>query len=172
MDSTSNVDLLGHRFYDPVTARFVTRDPIGDMGGPNNYEYALNNSVNFGDPSGFVWWNINDPDFGIIGGYDTLNANNVNFAAGWGDTLTLGATKIYNAQSAPPRSGVLSSENMGRFRKQFSAPAVRFNSGLAYGFWRTLRAAPTTVTTRWQRRERAERAAEAMQRHPRYEHIR
>jgi hypothetical protein len=31
----------------------VTRDPIGDAGGLNNYEYSDNNSVNEFDPSGF-----------------------------------------------------------------------------------------------------------------------
>ncbi len=44
--------LLGHRFYDPGTGRFVTRDPIGYKGGINLYGFTGNNPVNRQDPSG------------------------------------------------------------------------------------------------------------------------
>jgi len=37
--------LLGHRYYDPSTGRFVTRDPIGYGGGINLYGFAGNNPV-------------------------------------------------------------------------------------------------------------------------------
>lgn len=45
--------LLGHRFYDSFTGRFVTRDPIGYKGGINLYGFTGNNPVNESDPSGF-----------------------------------------------------------------------------------------------------------------------
>jgi len=45
--------LLGHRFYDSFTGRFVTRDPIGYQGGINLYGFAGNNPVNESDPSGY-----------------------------------------------------------------------------------------------------------------------
>jgi RHS repeat-associated protein len=45
--------LLGHRYYDAGTGRFVTRDPIGYGGGINLYGLAGNNPVNRSDPSGF-----------------------------------------------------------------------------------------------------------------------
>ena len=48
--------LLTHRYYDPNTGRFVTRDPIGYKGGINLYGFVGNNPVNRSDPSGF------DPD--------------------------------------------------------------------------------------------------------------
>jgi RHS repeat-associated protein len=38
------------RYYHPLLARFVSEDPISAMG--NAYPYALNNPVNFVDPSG------------------------------------------------------------------------------------------------------------------------
>ncbi len=45
--------LLGHRFYDSFTGRFVTRDPIGYQGGINLYGFAGNNPVNEIDPDGY-----------------------------------------------------------------------------------------------------------------------
>lgn len=42
------------RYYNPATARFVSRDPIGLAGGINQYAYVDNNPVNFTDPSGLL----------------------------------------------------------------------------------------------------------------------
>ena len=44
--------LLGHRYYDSYTGRFVTRDPIGYKGGINLYGFVGNNPVNRRDPNG------------------------------------------------------------------------------------------------------------------------
>jgi RHS repeat-associated protein len=44
---------LTHRYYDPGTGRFVTRDPSGYGGGVNLYGFAGDNPVNENDPSGF-----------------------------------------------------------------------------------------------------------------------
>ena len=49
-DSEFGYQLLGHRFYDPSTGRFLTRDPIKD--GRNWYAYCEGNPVSFGDPNG------------------------------------------------------------------------------------------------------------------------
>ncbi|GIV03348.1 MAG: hypothetical protein KatS3mg015_2178 [Fimbriimonadales bacterium] len=51
-DSDTSLSLLGHRYYDSATGRFLTRDPIGD--GRNWYGYCGNNPVRFGDPTG-LW---------------------------------------------------------------------------------------------------------------------
>jgi len=40
------------RWYDPVTHRFLTQDPIGLEGGTNPYTFAGNDPVNAGDPDG------------------------------------------------------------------------------------------------------------------------
>ncbi len=53
-DSATGLSLLGRRFYDPVAARFLNRDPIGQRGGLNVYRYALNNPVGLIDPSGYA----------------------------------------------------------------------------------------------------------------------
>src|SRR6187402_2390780 len=45
--------LLGHRYYDPGTGRFINRDPIGYSGGVNQYRYAGNNPINDSDLSRF-----------------------------------------------------------------------------------------------------------------------
>jgi RHS repeat-associated protein len=41
-DEESGLHYNRHRYYDPVTARFVTQDPIGLAGGSNEYRYSMN----------------------------------------------------------------------------------------------------------------------------------
>ena len=40
------------RWYEPVTGRWLSNDPIGISGGLNQYVFCANNPVNFVDPSG------------------------------------------------------------------------------------------------------------------------
>src|SRR2546421_6390760 len=42
---------MGMRYYDPVVARWIERDPIGP-----GYHYAVNNPISFIDPTGAVAW--------------------------------------------------------------------------------------------------------------------
>ena len=48
----SGLYLTHYRVYDPVTARWLSRDPIGEMGGVNLYAYAYDNPVGLVDPLG------------------------------------------------------------------------------------------------------------------------
>ena len=67
-DADSSLKLLGHRYYDASTGRFLTRDPIKD--GRNWYSYCGNNPVLNSDPEGlavpaviagiYVVWKIYD----------------------------------------------------------------------------------------------------------------
>jgi len=45
-----------HRYYDPRTGRCLTPDPIGQAGGINLFDYALNNPINNTDPEGLFAW--------------------------------------------------------------------------------------------------------------------
>ncbi|MBS1717931.1 MAG: RHS repeat-associated core domain-containing protein [Armatimonadetes bacterium] len=51
-DADSGLKLLGHRYYDPSTGRFLTRDPAGH--GRNWYVYCYNNPVAGADPDGLA----------------------------------------------------------------------------------------------------------------------
>ncbi|WAO96099.1 Hypothetical protein NCS54_01376100 [Fusarium falciforme] len=42
----------GHRYYCPWVSRWTSPDPLGDVDGPNLYEYVKNDPVNSYDPSG------------------------------------------------------------------------------------------------------------------------
>ncbi len=54
-DSATDLDLLGHRYYDPSQGRFVNRDPIHLFGGLHPYEYAGSDPVDNVDPSGLMF---------------------------------------------------------------------------------------------------------------------
>ncbi len=50
----SGLYLTHYRAYDPVTARWLSRDPIGEAGGVNLYAYVEGNPVSYADPLGLM----------------------------------------------------------------------------------------------------------------------
>jgi len=52
MDEGNGLLFMKARYYDPEIGRFISKDPIGLLGGLNLYAYAGNNPVNFIDPLG------------------------------------------------------------------------------------------------------------------------
>jgi RHS repeat-associated protein len=50
----SGLYYYGYRYYDPVTGRWPSRDPIGEMGGINLYGFVGNNGVNRIDDLGLA----------------------------------------------------------------------------------------------------------------------
>jgi RHS repeat-associated protein len=48
-----NLNLASHRVYDPDLGKWLSRDPTGEAGGINLYQYVGNDPVNFIDLSGF-----------------------------------------------------------------------------------------------------------------------
>jgi RHS repeat-associated protein len=60
MDEGNGLFYMRARYYDPEVGRFITKDPIGFLGGDVNfYAYVANNPINWIDPEGleiFVLW--------------------------------------------------------------------------------------------------------------------
>jgi RHS repeat-associated protein len=50
--ATSGLYHYGFRFYDPLTQRWLNRDPLGEWGGINLYRFADNDAANRVDPLG------------------------------------------------------------------------------------------------------------------------
>src|SRR3989442_2913156 len=89
---TSGLSLYLYRAYDPNLQRWLDRDPIGEWGGINLYQYCLNNPVEWADPFGLdvpkggtVLIHLND---GHPAGYNPLgilwNLPNSALGALWG----------------------------------------------------------------------------------------
>lgn len=51
-DTESGFVYYGHRYYDPTTGRWLSRDPIGEAGGLNLYGFVGNDPVNAVDTDG------------------------------------------------------------------------------------------------------------------------
>ena len=52
--SGAHVAYYGYRYYDPVTGRWPSRDPIGEKGGLNLYGFVGNDGVDANDPLGLL----------------------------------------------------------------------------------------------------------------------
>jgi RHS repeat-associated protein len=61
--------LMGYRYYDPGSGRFLTRDPWpGNLLHPislNDYDYAFSNPIRYNDPSGLRPPEFEDPPSGV-----------------------------------------------------------------------------------------------------------
>jgi RHS repeat-associated protein len=53
-DQESGLHYNYHRYYDPLTGRYVTSDPIGLAGGLNTFGYANANPIHYSDPYGLA----------------------------------------------------------------------------------------------------------------------
>ncbi|MCP3876648.1 MAG: hypothetical protein GY699_26365, partial [Desulfobacteraceae bacterium] len=51
-DAETSLHYNWHRYYDPMTGRYLTPDPIGLAGGINPFVYTENNPINMIDPYG------------------------------------------------------------------------------------------------------------------------
>jgi len=48
-DDETGLGYWGYRYYDPITGRWLSRDPIGEKGGVNLHGYCANNSIDLFD---------------------------------------------------------------------------------------------------------------------------
>gem|GEM_PF-4890066 len=55
-DSASGLYYFGARYYDASSGRFISRDPMGYIDGPNEYVLAMNNPLLWIDPYGLCRW--------------------------------------------------------------------------------------------------------------------
>ena len=53
-DPESGLVYFGYRFYSPVLARWLTRDPLEEQGGLNLYGFCGNDALNHTDPYGLI----------------------------------------------------------------------------------------------------------------------
>jgi RHS repeat-associated protein len=62
--TASGLYYYGFRFYDPLTQRWLNRDPLGESGGSNLYRFAENDPLDRTDPSGL---DVKPPDQKTMG---------------------------------------------------------------------------------------------------------
>lgn len=53
-DDESDLLYYGYRYLNTSTGRWLSRDPMGENGGVNLYEYVINNPIRFTDPFGLA----------------------------------------------------------------------------------------------------------------------
>ena len=53
-DKINHVAYYGYRYYDPLTGRWPSRDPVGEKGGANLYGFVGNDGVDANDPLGLL----------------------------------------------------------------------------------------------------------------------
>jgi RHS repeat-associated protein len=97
MREGNTLDFMRARFYDPLTGKFTSPDPLGiNAGDTNLYRYVSNNPNNYTDPSGHllflapaVWWAIG---LGAAAGAGTDAAiQAVSIGAGVQDDFSVGS---------------------------------------------------------------------------------
>jgi RHS repeat-associated protein len=73
----SGLEFALFRAYDPVHARWLNRDPIGEAGGVNLYGYTDGNPATYRDPTGRCPWCVAGAVIGgIANAYNNYNAYN------------------------------------------------------------------------------------------------
>ena len=75
-DNETRLYYFGYRFFDSLTGRWLSRDPIAENGGVNLYAFYGNDPVNGVDGLGLWWWDaelIEDGLGGLLGFYGLEN---------------------------------------------------------------------------------------------------
>ena len=128
---------LRARYYDPVTAAFLTRDPLVSITG-SAYGYAGGNPISFADPSGLIFVSCSD----ILSGINNLGGLATDIASG----LAVRASLLGRALGTSPSQVVRSyaGRNLRTAGQLLRNPAIRglrflgrgmpiIGAGLTYG---------------------------------------
>ena len=84
IDSATGLFYYGYRFYDPLTGRWPSRDPIGEIGGVNLYGFVWSDGINWVDHLGLNVYGIDGtnanvdihPEDGMTNVKDIVNRAN------------------------------------------------------------------------------------------------
>ena len=91
LDKEADLYYYRNRYYDPPTGRFITKDPIGLLGGINPYIYVNNNPTNYIDPYGNI---ALDAPISIAIGLAALYITNPEFRKAMETALERGVNRI------------------------------------------------------------------------------
>ncbi|MCU0797071.1 MAG: RHS repeat-associated core domain-containing protein, partial [Akkermansiaceae bacterium] len=78
-DAESGLYYYGYRYFDPVTGRWPSRDPIGESGGMNLYGMVRNSPVNFFDHLGLKECKVESLTISQPDPEEPANANGINW---------------------------------------------------------------------------------------------
>jgi RHS repeat-associated protein len=128
MDDGNGLYYMRARYYDPRIGRFVSKDPIGLMGGINGYSCVEDNPISRVDPLGLEYMDLNfsfgfSSGIGVTGGLISSPAG-LQFYAG-GGIMTPGFSFSLTGSPSDPTPGWYE--------------AIQINLGLAYQKGRELR---------------------------------
>ncbi|MFJ3302165.1 ricin-type beta-trefoil lectin domain protein [Streptomyces sp. NPDC086549] len=101
-DTTTGLNLLGARNYDPTLGRFLTVDPLFEVGDPNQmggYTYAGDNPASGSDPTGTI--KVNSDGTQCSGGWKKCGPG----TGGGGGTSTNGGTTKTSSGNSGNRGG-------------------------------------------------------------------
>jgi RHS repeat-associated protein len=72
-DASTSLSYFGARYYDASLGRFISRDPMGFIDGPNEFVFVGNNPILLIDPLGLENWLIVVPGTNIKNGNSDMN---------------------------------------------------------------------------------------------------
>ena len=154
VDFVTGLYYYGYRYYDPMTGRWPTRDPIGERGGVNLYGFVGNNGLNRWDVLGkasalpkaayrpmremdwmgnltLIWHafveysdGTTDSNIGPEDGYESKYTRYVDGKRTYAKDLYLGGD-----QSKPCKCGITNEEVTECVKKHFSCGVDKSNCG-------------------------------------------